>query len=80
QAHALAIITLQRTALFTALQRRRRDRAPAPGAAGSLADALVTDALIVRAEADLRWLDLCEQRVASQPAVAHGTTNERSSS
>jgi hypothetical protein len=29
-----------------------------------LAAALVTDALIVRAEADLRWLDACEARLA----------------
>ncbi|HUF99355.1 MAG TPA: PadR family transcriptional regulator [Ilumatobacter sp.] len=65
QAHALAIITLQRTALFTALQRSRRKHSPAESAPTSLADSLVTDALIVRAEADLRWLDICEQRVIS---------------
>jgi hypothetical protein len=29
----------------------------------SLAARLVTDALVVRAEADLRWLDLCESRL-----------------
>jgi hypothetical protein len=29
----------------------------------SLAQQLVADALIMRAEADLRWLDRCEQRL-----------------
>ena len=59
--HALAVITRQRTALTRLLQHHRRahpagDRAP-------LAEALVADALAVRAEADLRWLDLCEARI-----------------
>lgn len=55
---ALGVITRQRTALFQILQIRRRERP-----SGSLADQLVTDALVVRAEADLRWLDLCEQKI-----------------
>ena len=57
--HALEVITRQRTALFRLLQVRRRERP-----AESLADTLVTDALIVRAEADLRWLDICEEKLA----------------
>lgn len=66
-AHALTVLTRQRTALLTLLQQRRRTRPPAPDAhAGeALAAALVTDALVVRAEADLRWLDLCEARLAA---------------
>ena len=64
-AHALEVITAQRTALTVLLQRRRR----AAGAADNLVATLAHDALVVRAEADLRWLDLCEARVraASQP-------------
>ncbi len=46
--HGLDVITKHRTALTSLLQ---------------LATALVADALIVRAEADLRWLDLCEARL-----------------
>jgi len=66
-AHALAVITRQRTALFSLLQQHRRER-PAPSidvaaSPSALAAALVTDALVVRAEADLRWLDLCESRL-----------------
>lgn len=64
--HGLAVITRQRTALFSLLQQHRRND-PGPNAAlggpSALAAQLVTDALVVRAEADLRWLDLCEARL-----------------
>jgi DNA-binding PadR family transcriptional regulator len=66
--HAIGVITRQRTALFALLQQHRR---AGPGSAGdgpdALAAELVTDALVVRAEADLRWLDLCEARLARTP-------------
>lgn len=70
--HALSVITRQRTALLGLLQLRRRERSthkPEPSA-NDLAATLVTDALIVRAEADLRWLDLCEARVVRIP-ISH---------
>ncbi len=63
--HALSVITRQRTALVALLQRRRRE-VRASGSAPSLAGDLVADALVVRAEADLRWLDRCEARLARQ--------------
>ena len=75
--HALAVLTRQRSALTSLLQLRRRERTPVsgPGAPDSfaptgqeLAARLVTDALIVRAEADLRWLDVCEARIAQARA------------
>lgn len=68
--HALAVITRQRTALFGLLQRHRRQPIIDVTDSESLAARLVTDALVVRAEADLRWLDLCESRLlqSSQPA------------
>jgi len=59
--HALAVVTRQRTALTRLLQRHRRAHPAGDGA--PLAEALVADALAVRAEADLRWLDLCESRI-----------------
>jgi DNA-binding PadR family transcriptional regulator len=60
-AHALTVITEQRTALLALLQAHRRaSRGPAND---DVAAAMVRDALIVRAEADLRWLDLCEARL-----------------
>ena len=68
--HALRVITRHRTALTSMLQQRRRASQTASTANGAatlrsegLAAILVTDALIVRAEADLRWLDLCESRL-----------------
>jgi DNA-binding PadR family transcriptional regulator len=70
--HALAVITRHRTALFALLQLRRRERS---GRGASLADQLVSDALVVRAEADLRWLDLCEARLAA----ANSSARERTS-
>jgi DNA-binding PadR family transcriptional regulator len=62
-AHALDVITRHRSALTALLQRHRRDRPRTNGDGEALAAALVTDALVVRAEADLRWLDLCEARL-----------------
>jgi DNA-binding PadR family transcriptional regulator len=62
--HALAVITTQRNALLTLLQQRRRTASRRPGrGVDALVDQLVTDALLMRAEADLRWLDLCEERL-----------------
>jgi hypothetical protein len=66
----LAVITRQRTALFGILQRHRRQHPPGPGADDSLSARLVVDALIVRAEADLRWLDLCESRLITEPSAS----------
>ena len=61
--HALQVITRQRTALTRLLQDHRRAARSRSGAEPPLAEALVADALAVRAEADLRWLDLCESRI-----------------
>lgn len=66
--HALEVVTRQRTALITLLQQRRRagsNKAARRGDSDSLAVRLVADALVVRAEADLRWLDLCEARLTA---------------
>ena len=72
---ALSVVTQQRTALIELLQVRRRERRNMPAAdTTEIAAALVTDALIVRAEADLRWLDLCEARTHQIPAQAKGNS------
>jgi DNA-binding PadR family transcriptional regulator len=82
---AVAVVTAQRTALFAALQARRRalraaraaDGQGEPGANGvpaegelgddeTLAAALVQDALVIRAESELRWLDQCEARLLTR--------------
>ncbi len=70
--HALTVVTQHRTALLGLLQHHRRSRPRTPGGAvvegEALAAALVTDALVARAEADLRWLDACEARLVALPA------------
>ena len=57
---ALAVVTAQRTALTGQMQAHRR---AARGDGVGLAAEVVADALATRAEADLRWLDLCEARI-----------------
>lgn len=75
--HGLAVITRHRTALTALLQQRRR-QAPRTTATNDghegLAAALVADALVVRAEADLRWLDLCEARLLRSDSSDHRPT------
>ncbi|CAN5821729.1 helix-turn-helix transcriptional regulator [soil metagenome] len=69
--HALEVVTRQRTARYEALHERRRELLAAEPPVGELAEqealamAVVIDALVTRAEADLRWLDLCEERLTS---------------
>jgi DNA-binding PadR family transcriptional regulator len=75
--HALRVITHQRTVLLTLLQAKRKERRAA--ADETLAARLVTDALVARAEADLRWLDTCEEhlqrRAASAASAGTATSN-----
>ncbi len=85
--HALDVLTRQRTALLSLLQLRRRegrartvhDRNGSPGrnVGDELAQRLVADALVVRAEADLRWLDLCESRLTAAAAAISSATKQR---
>lgn len=65
RALALDVITRHRTALTRQLQVIRRRTGPA--AAVPLAESLAVDASMVRIEANLRWLDRCEQRLLSDP-------------
>ncbi len=62
---ALEVVTHHRTALTRLLQERRR-----ASRTDDLASALVADALVARAEADLRWLDTCEARILRARATA----------
>lgn len=76
--HALTVITRHRTMLTRLLQERRRASRPSATAdlpPVDLAAALAADALVMRAEADLRWLDLCEARVLRAPDRPRPTTN-----
>lgn len=64
RAHALAVVTHQRTVLLSLLQAKRRERKQADDA--STAARLVTEAFVLRAEADLRWLDAVESRIGGK--------------
>ena len=70
----LGVVQTQRTATMSALQELTRLKTRADGDPGDLAWSLVLDALLFRAEAEIRWLDHCEARVAraaaSRPANA----------
>jgi DNA-binding PadR family transcriptional regulator len=75
---ALEVITTQRTAVLELLQERRRATRTSAKATTpqSMADALAADALVVRAEADIRWLDLCEARLlAARPPAGRGAAD-----
>lgn len=64
--HALEVIGYQRDALLGLLaQRRRQARGRRRPGGDPLAAELVVDVLVLRAEADLRWLDVCEERVST---------------
>ncbi len=60
----LTVVQTQRTATMTALQEYTRLKTRAADDAGDLAWSLVLDSLVFRAEAEIRWLDHCEARVA----------------
>ena len=56
------VVQIQRSATMVRLQEATRKKIEAQQRS-DLASLLVLDALVLRAEAEIRWLDLCEQRV-----------------
>ena len=74
----LTVVQAQRTGTMGQLQELTRLKTRA-GAADDLAWSLVLDSLVFRAEAEIRWLDHCETRVARaaarRPAVAPAGTD-----
>jgi hypothetical protein len=68
-ADVVSVVQTQRSATMTALQELTRLQARASG--DDLAWSLVLDSRVFRAEAEIRWLDHCEARVAR--AVASRT-------
>jgi DNA-binding PadR family transcriptional regulator len=59
---ALNVIQAERSSRMGSLQARRRAHRDA-GLNGDLAAGLAFDALITRTESELRWLDICEERI-----------------
>jgi DNA-binding PadR family transcriptional regulator len=70
----VAVVQTQRSSTMTSLQELTRLKVRAAADDGQLAWSLVLDSLVFRAEAEIRWLDHCEARVAraatNRPAVA----------
>lgn len=57
---AAAVIDAQRAGLLSVVRAHRRRQQ----AATDLLTTLLFDALLARVESDLRWLDICEQRIS----------------
>jgi DNA-binding PadR family transcriptional regulator len=78
----VAVVQTQRTATMASLQELTRLKVRGDGGdSGDLAWSLVLDSLVFRAEAEIRWLDHCEARVAraalSRPAATTETPAAR---
>ena len=69
------VIQVQRTATFLTLQEltRTKNTTDNPESAEQLAWLLVVDSLIFAAEAEARWLDHCENRLARARAAGTAT-------
>lgn len=64
----IAVIGAERSSRMAALQGRRQQLREA-NVNGDLAKRLAFDALIATAEAEIRWLDVCEERVLARPPL-----------
>lgn len=64
--YALEVIDRHRAALFSMLQRYRKSPVQPADGQSAVAAACIGDAFILKAEADLRWLELCEARLRNQ--------------
>jgi DNA-binding PadR family transcriptional regulator len=73
RADVTAVVQRQRVATVRALQDVTRLKAEAE-ASGDLAWLLMLDALVFQAEAEARWLDMCEARLARQDFAAGTAT------
>lgn len=61
---ALLVVDAQRRQLVARLQLMRREQR---AAGADLLHRLTSDAAVTRVEAHLRWLDLCEERLRTDP-------------
>jgi DNA-binding PadR family transcriptional regulator len=68
-ADVAAVVQRQRVATVRALQDVTRLKAAAESS-GDLAWLMMLDALVFQAEAEARWLDMCEARLAKENTVA----------
>ena len=71
-----AVVQTQRTATMRMLQEYTRLKSTAT-APGDLAWRLVLDAMVFRAEAEVRWLDHCESSLVRYAPVAEDTSTAK---
>lgn len=71
---ALQVVQAERSARMGALQGRRRAHRDAD-LNGDMAAGLAFDALITRTESELRWLDICEERILARRRTPDPPTN-----
>jgi DNA-binding PadR family transcriptional regulator len=67
----VSVVQTQRSSTMTSLQELTRLKVRAGADDGELAWSLVLDSLVFRAEAEIRWLDHCESRLARAGASVH---------
>lgn len=72
--NALEVISAERTARMASLQAKRRALRDA-NVNGDLSKRLAYDALIATTESELRWLDICEERLVHRAAPDHLPTS-----
>ncbi len=70
----LKVVQAERSSRMGALQGRRRAHRDAD-VNGDMAAGLAFDALITRTESELRWLDLCEERILDKRRHPNPPTN-----
>ncbi|MER7796896.1 PadR family transcriptional regulator [Microbacterium sp. NPDC096154] len=78
-ADVTSLIRAQRSATLARLEELRRTEQPDPDGPESIARSLVVDAMIFAAEAEVRWLEHSETRLAAHPdhALALDLSTER---
>jgi DNA-binding PadR family transcriptional regulator len=73
---ALQVIAAERSARMAVLQERRRG-ARGSGSDAALAQRLALDALVALTESELRWLDLCEERILAAARASSDPDKEQ---
>jgi DNA-binding PadR family transcriptional regulator len=75
-----AVVQAQRTDTMRALQDYTRLRRASENDDHDLSWSIVLDSLIFATEAEVRWLDACEERLSRRPKLPRGRTSDHTAS